>query len=84
VSITIELPEYLEHELSEEAARLNLPLSEYALRVLTSGRAANTLPNTGAELVDYWQSEGVIGSRPDIADSQTHARNLRRQSEDRS
>lgn len=83
MSITLELPPDLEDELAEEAARLKLPLSEYAARVLATGRtAANTL-RTGAELVAYWQREGVIGTRPDDLDSQEHAREVRRNAEKR-
>jgi hypothetical protein len=41
-------------------------------------------PKTGAELVAYWQSEGVINSRPEITDSQSHARRLRHEAETRS
>lgn len=38
---------------------------------------------SGAELVAYWRREGVIGSRPDIADSQAHARAARARAERR-
>ena len=81
MSITLDLPQELEEELSAEAERLNLPLSEYVLRILSTKGTAGTMPRTGEELVAYWQSEGVIGSRPDIFDSQVHARNLRRESQ---
>lgn len=82
MSITLELPPDLEGELAEEAARLKLPLSEYAARVLATGRATpGTSPKTGAELVAYWQREGVVGTRPDIADSREHARTIRRNAE---
>ena len=83
MSITLDLPQELESELAAEAARLNLPLSEYAFRVLTIRRIAGNKSKTGAELVAYWQREGIIGSRPDIADSQAHARKLRREAEAR-
>lgn len=81
--ITFDLPPELESELSAEATRLNLSLSEYILRLLVAGRTTTNLPKTGAELIDYWQSEGVIGSRFDITDSQEYARNLRRESQTR-
>ena len=32
---------------------------------------------TGAELVAYWQGEGLVGTRPNIADAPAHARTLR-------
>jgi hypothetical protein len=37
MSITLDLPQELERELSMEATRLGLSLSEYALRLLSSG-----------------------------------------------
>ncbi len=83
MTITLELPQELERELSAEAARQGLPLAEYALRILTIGRPARPMPTNGADLVSYWQSEGLIGSRVDINDSQAHARRLREQAEHR-
>jgi hypothetical protein len=83
VTITLELPQELEHKLAEEAEQLGLSLPEYALRVLAEGRLAGTLPRTGAELVAYWQREGLVGSRPDISDSQEHARRIRAAAERR-
>ncbi len=49
-----------------EASRLNLTLSEYILRILSVRQVLANPPKTGAELVAYWESEGVINSRPDI------------------
>lgn len=85
MSLIIELPRNLERELSAEAGRLGLPLPEYALRVLAtrSAESAEKPPLTGAELVALWQSEGLIGARPEIADAQTHARQLRQKAEHR-
>ena len=77
MTLTLEIPEDLQEELAAEAAELKLPLAEYALRVLAFGRPLRDLPKTGAELIAYWEREGVIGSRPDIKDSQKHARKLR-------
>lgn len=34
-------------------------------------------PRTGAELVAFWEREGVVGSRADIKDPGGHARGLR-------
>ena len=83
MTLNLELPQELERELSAEAARLGLPLPEYALRVLAGGRIAGGSPRTGAELVAYWRSEGLIGSRPEIMDSREHAREIRRKAERR-
>lgn len=84
MSIRLDLPPELESELSTEASRLNLPLSDYILRILSTRQVLINPPKTGAELVAYWQSEGVINSRPDITDSQVHARHLRHEAETRS
>ena len=83
MSIHLDLPPELESQLSTEALRLNLPFSEYILRVLSIGQVLSNPPKTGAELVAYWQSEGVINSRPDITDNQVYARNLRHQAQTR-
>jgi hypothetical protein len=77
MSILLDLPLNLEDELSAEASQLDLPLPEYILQVLSVRPAIAHSPQTGAELVAYWQAEGVIKSRSDITDSQAHARNLR-------
>ena len=83
MTLTLELPPELEAELAEEAARLNLPLPEYALRLLRGARAGAGPLQTGADLVAYWERTGVIGSRPEIVDSQAHARRLRRAAQSR-
>lgn len=83
MTLTLEIPEELENELVTEASRLGLPLVEYVVRILTAGRLGE-IPKTGAELVAYWQKEGLIGSRSDISDSQQHARQLRLEAEQRS
>ncbi len=84
MTLTLELPQELEQKLSAEAARLGLPLEQYALRRLDETPASvDSKPKDGAELVAYWRREGVIGSRPDIGDSQAHAREIRRQAERR-
>lgn len=83
MAITLELSSDLERELSSEAARQGLPLAEYVLRILTTGRPAPSMPTTGAELVDYWQREGLLGACSDVFDSQAQARKLREQAEHR-
>ena len=83
MSLVLDLPSELETELASEAARLGIPLSEYALRLIAAGRGTRAALRTGAELLSYWQSEGLVGTRPEIADSQAHARALREQAERR-
>jgi hypothetical protein len=83
MSLVLDLPAELETELVAEAARFGLPLPEYALRLLAGGRVPTCTPRTGAELLAYWQSESLIGTRPDIADSPAHARALREKAQRR-
>jgi hypothetical protein len=83
MSLMLDLPQELERELATEATQLGLSLTEYVLRLLSTRSLAGQLPTTGAELVAYWQREGVIGTRPEITDSQAHARHIRHQAEKR-
>jgi hypothetical protein len=83
MSITLDIPEGLVSELTVEAQQIGLPLSDYVVSLLATGRTAGSVPKTGAELVAYWRERGLVGSRPDIADSQTHAREVRTQAEQR-
>lgn len=83
MSVTLDLPAELEAALSVEAELLNIPLSEYILRLLTANRPAEKMPVTGAEVVTYWQNEGLIGTRLDITDSSQYARELRHRAERR-
>ncbi|HTU89073.1 MAG TPA: hypothetical protein VMF69_03150 [Gemmataceae bacterium] len=83
MSLVLNLPAELESELTAEATRIGLPLPEYVLRLLAEGRAPSPTPRTGAELLAYWQSEGVIGTRSEIADSPAHARVLREHAQKR-
>ena len=83
MNVSIELPSDLENELSAEASQLKLPLSEYILRVLSFRPFLQNPPKTGLDLVAYWESAGVINSRPNITDSQEHARRLRDKAEHR-
>jgi hypothetical protein len=73
----LNLPPELETELAAEAARLGLPLTEYVVRLLAGGRSVQSAPRTGAELLAYWQGEGLVGTRPEITDAPAHARALR-------
>lgn len=74
---TVELPDDLAAALADEASRLGLSLPDYAVRLLTSARPSAASVRSGADLVAFWRAEGVVGTRSDIADSQTEARRLR-------
>lgn len=52
-------------ELVEEAEQLGLSLPEYTLRLLFLRPPLQSRPQTGAELVAYWQDAGLIGAWPD-------------------
>ena len=78
MTITLDLPQELENALSIGAKQVGVSLQEYLLQVLYTSLRVGHKPKTGAELVEYWQSEGLIGTRPDIIDSQAHARQIRR------
>ena len=83
MSLLLDLPSELEAELATEAAQFGLPLPNYVVGLLATGRQKKLAVQTGAELVAYWQSEGLVGMRPDITDSQAHARAVRDQAERR-
>ncbi len=81
--ITLDLPPELEDKLSLAATQLNISLPDYILRVLGSQSVHQNSPQTGAELIRFWERNGVINSRPDISDSQDYAHELRHQAETR-
>lgn len=81
---TVELPDDLADALTDEASRLGMSLPDYAVRLLASARSALTAVRSGADLVAFWQAEGLVGCRPDIVDSQAEARQLREQAQRRS
>lgn len=83
MTLTLELPFDLEQRLATEATRLGLPLEQYALALLGRLPRLKESSKKGAELVAHWRREGVIGSRPDIEDSQTYAREMRARAERR-
>jgi hypothetical protein len=81
VSLVLDLPPELETELTAEAARLGVPLRDYALRLLAG--SVRPTPNNGAELLAYWRGEGLVGTRPAILDAPAHARSLRERAQTR-
>ena len=83
MGLTLELPPELATALSDEASRRGVSLPEYAVSLLAESHPGGATLQNGADLVAYWQREGVIGSRPDIVDSQAHARMLREQAQSR-
>ncbi len=80
---TVELPDDLADALGHEAARLGMSMPDYAVRVLASSCPSVAAIHDGADLVNFWRSEGLVGSRSDITDSQAQARQLREQAQQR-
>ena len=81
MSIVIDVPQQLESELFVKAGQTGQTLQEYVLNLLRSSVTSPQKPKTGAELVEYWKDEGVIGTRPEISDSQSYAHQLREEAE---
>jgi hypothetical protein len=77
MSQTLELPDDLAEALSAAASRLGISMPDYAIQLLGAIVPTPQAIRTGSELVEYWKSEGLIGTRSDIADSQECARQLR-------
>jgi hypothetical protein len=82
MTLTINLPDEIQSRLSQEASRQGMDLSSYIVQLLSNGGDVKS-PSNGKDLVAYWQREGLIGTRPEIEDSQAHARMLRSESERR-
>ncbi len=87
MTLTLELTPEQEQRIEAEARRRNMDAASYAKTLLfeadpSAGQAAEE-QWSGADLVAYWEREGVIGSRPDITDSLEHARAIRRKAERR-
>lgn len=84
MGFTLELPPAVASSLKSEADERGLTLTEYAVELLSRPRLDSSEVRTGADLVRYWEEQGVIGSRPDIADAASHARQLRETAQRRS
>lgn len=83
MSVILDLPVDLEEKLTLQASQHGVSLSEYVLQLLAMRGPQQSNGQTGADLVAYWQKETLIGTRPDIADSTSHARTLRQKAETR-
>ena len=81
MSIVIDLPKELEECLSAGASRMNLSISEYAVRILEE--ALICAPVNGQELVEYWRRRGLIGTLQSDESTADISRRLRREVERR-
>ena len=97
MTLILELTPEQEQQLEAEARQRNLDTTSYAINLLFEKEATEhdldqalppvrSLPpvnGTGADLVAYWEREGLIGTRPDIRGSLEQAREIRRKAERR-
>lgn len=83
MGLTLDLPVDLANALRSAAEERGLSLPEYAVEVLARSRMQADEVRTGADLVRYWEDEGLLGNRPDITDSSEHARRIREQAQKR-
>jgi hypothetical protein len=77
-----------EEDFDQEITASSAKLASLASAALAEYEADRTIPleskpRNGAELLAYWQNEGLIGTRPDIVDASEHARALRQRAEHR-
>lgn len=85
MSITIDLPPYVETYLQTEAAKQETPVEEYTAQLIED-TVPPPQPKNGAELLALLEKEGIVGmwaDRTDIGDSVEYARKLRKQAETR-
>lgn len=80
--LELEIPDELQTRLAAEAVEAGTRLENYVLKLLMQTSFPKK-PQSGAELVEFWEEEGLIGTRPDIPDSQKHARLLREKAQQR-
>jgi len=97
MTLILELTPEQEQQLEVEARQRNLDTTSYVITLLFEKEAAEDdldkplppigmLPpvnGNGADLVAYWEREGLIGTRPEIKDSLEQARAIRRTAERR-
>ncbi len=86
MTLILDLTPEQERQIENEARARNMDTPFYALARLFDGENSEQPEEkqwSGADLVAYWEREGLIGTRPDIKDSQKHARQIRRKGERR-
>lgn len=77
MTLTIELTPEEEAALEEQAIAAGMESSEYARQLLTTELTDLSLPRNGAEILAYWEREGVRGVFADRGNAQEFARQLR-------
>lgn len=80
MSVVIELPPELERRVIAEAARNGTSPEATIVSSLDEYLPPDPKPKTGAEVLEFWKREGLLGiwaDRTDIPDSPEYARQLR-------
>jgi len=83
MTLTIELTPEQEAALQAQAMEAGMEASEYARQLLASDLVTEPRPMTGAEILAFWEQEGVFGVFADRGDAQEYARHLREQAQSR-
>ncbi len=92
MTLTLELTPEQEQRIEAGAKRRNMDAASYAKALLFEEEQGyrSQVPAqaaeeqwSGADLVAYWEREGLIGTRPYIQDSLEHAWAIRRRAERR-
>jgi hypothetical protein len=84
MTLTIKLTKAEKQGLERLASERGMGLDEYARTLLLAGSGASApVITSGAELVDYWQREGVLGAKTGDTDSAAAARHIRKRAEQR-
>jgi hypothetical protein len=82
MTVVLNLPDELEQQLQTKATELGLAIPEYILSLLQQQTQPTNI-QTGAQLVDYWEQQGLIGTRTDLSNVTEYADELRARSQNR-
>lgn len=83
MTIHLNVSDELEARLRHRATALGTTIESVATELLSAGVARDSRYLTGRQLIDAWESDGVIGYRTEIEDSAGHARAIRDKAERR-
>ena len=77
MTMTLELPDDVATALVDEANRRGVTVYDFAVSLLARPKTAERGLTDGASVVNYLESEGLLGTRTDITDTLSEARRLR-------
>lgn len=84
MSVLLNFPKTLEKQLHQEAASREQPIEKYLVKLIQQARqnGSQSFQSTD-EILSYWKSAGVLGTRPTKTNSQKMARRLRSQTSEK-